>query len=226
MQGDPTFEQLVARALKRHAEIQAGSGPDLLVLTPKSTSEPVPLFLARHGNNSTAEREADHWRGLVDDGWLVALPRSSQIGYRLGAYIWNDQTIAERELRAQHRALATSHRLQGSRSLIGGFSMGGRIAIRIALAQIVPVRGFIAVSVWLPPLEEFEPHMDVARSHGVRGHLIAGGEDTGAVDGASQLRDALQQRGIPCELSVMQGVVHDYPADFSAELSRALTFLL
>jgi hypothetical protein len=77
MQGRPDFEKLVAKDLEMVAAAQEHAGPELTLLkSVEAHFQRLPLLMALHGNNSTAEQFLGNWNHLSDEGWLVAVPQS------------------------------------------------------------------------------------------------------------------------------------------------------
>jgi hypothetical protein len=127
LQGLPEFEQMVATSHTRHMAAQAGAQPDLQVYTPDSTvPSPYPLLIALHGRGYTpADDNAPYWKHACRLGWLVAMPRSSQLSWP-GAYGWDDSDLAGKEIAAHYDTLCARHPVDRQRLVIAGISQGGR----------------------------------------------------------------------------------------------------
>ncbi len=223
LQGDPEFEALAARSEARCAVAQAEARPRLVTLQPQGRPPRggYPLLMALHGNTASAAGSAPFWQPAVSNGWLVALPQSSQMVGN-DAYVWDHHLLAVQEIEDHHRALREQHSLHPRRAVIGGFSMGGRLAVWMALQQTIPVRGFVAVAPWVPEIESWMPLVEGAKGSGLRGTIIVGENDAGCFTGARALGELLDSEGIACDLQVIPGLAHDYPADFAKRLQRAL----
>jgi hypothetical protein len=122
--------------------------------------------------------------------------------------------------------LRRDYDLDEDRSIIAGFSMGGEMALRLALDGSVPVHGFILLAPsgppdqgeWLPPLRHATPHL--------RGYVILGADDGAVSDEPIQaLVDQLNDNGIPCGFEILTGVGHEYPPDLASPARRALDFI-
>ncbi len=223
LQGNPEFERLVARSVERGARAQAEARPELITLPPegKAPRAGYPLLVALHGNTESAATSAPFWQPATARGWLVALPQSSQI-VGSGAYVWDDQALGAREVQAHYEALTAGHAVDPRRFVIAGFSMGARLAAWLALQQTIPARGFVAVGPWVPEIDSWMPIVQGAKGLGLRGTIIVGDRDDDCFTGAEALAGLLDTEGIACDLQVISGLGHDYPADFPARLERAL----
>lgn len=232
LQGLPEFEQLVDVSRERHAVVQAQAVPLLLTLQPEGQCQaglqPCPLLLALHGNNSTAESSVDYWRPAVDHGWLLALPQSSQVGGP-DAYIWNDRDWAAREIKEHYATLCEQYAVDPDRVVVAGFSMGGELAIWLALSGAIEARGFIAVAPGGPFMREpgcWNPLVEASQSRGLRGYIVLGEQDAFCYDGVQALTTQLWSRGIACQLGMHPNLGHGFPPQFQCGLVRALEFML
>ncbi|MEO8287527.1 MAG: alpha/beta fold hydrolase [Chloroflexota bacterium] len=230
LQGLPEFEEVAARA--KALENEANLSPHLFIQEPahgSSGDQPRPVVLALHGNNSQGEQTLHGWRALAEQGWLLAAAQSSQ-ALTSNAYIWDNQEVAQREIREHYATLRDGHNVDPSRVLIAGFSMGGETALRAALQGTIPVKGFVLLGpggptidtpdAWLPLLPE-------AKKRGLRGYIFLGErDDTVPHEEIRKLAALLNEHGIPCELEVVPDIVHDYPADFGPHIARALSFVM
>src|SRR5260370_28011901 len=73
----PEFRSLVAVCQQHLVEAQAVARPELLVFP--SDHQPAPLLIVLHGNRGNAHSTSEEWRGITQQGWLLAVPQSSQI---------------------------------------------------------------------------------------------------------------------------------------------------
>ncbi len=221
LQGDPDFERIVA-ACRAAQERDAPTGePVLITRLPQEHSNALPLLVAFHGNESTASRTLPFWQVAVSRGWALALPQSTQAMYT-DAYVWNDFQAAW-ELLQQRIAF------DARRVVLAGHSMGGLVAIRLALLGALDVRGFVANGPAVPFLDtpqELQALLIPARERGMRACFIVGEKDKDIfADKVHQLAEKLQSAGIACQLEIVPGMTHDYAPAYDAALLRALAFV-
>jgi dienelactone hydrolase len=225
LQGRPLFETLVQRSAAMQAEAQAQTAPDRVVLEPlETTASTLPYLMALHGNNGNAGTVHDYWAHLTEEGWLVTLPQSSQVGGN-NLFVWNDQGKAETELRAHYDFLAAKYKLDPRRALISGFSMGGHAAILTALTQVVPVRGFIGVASYTGEMSAFEKEFEKGAAAGLRGYFLLGENDELCTKSAVALSEGLNKAGIACDVEVFPGIAHEFPVEYRAAIDRAIRFI-
>ena len=135
-----------------------------------------------HGNESNAQAHMAYWRPLADMGWLVALPQSTRAGEKPNAYIWNTLGKAEWNfdaIKKHFTEIQRNYSIDQTKIILGGFSMGGALALELALGWHIPVKGLIAVAPYVPykyvdPESKYE---DFVQSNSQRGYCIIGKQD-------------------------------------------------
>lgn len=227
LQGQPAFERLVEVSLQRWSAAERSAKPGLAVVEPRRGEPPSPVLLALHGNDSSAEAEAPQWDAAASEGWLVALPQSSQVfSSRPGSFGWSDRERALREVREQFASLPQRFRIDAERVVLGGFSAGAQVAIWLAMSGRIAARGVVAVAPYLPVVDNWLPLLQRAQARGLRVYLAAGADDVASIDDCRALASLLSEAGVAVQLSLRPGLGHEYPPDFAAELRRALDFVL
>jgi predicted esterase len=232
LQGNSQFEHLVELNQELRQKDQQKIFP-LLTLRPKDKcqagSEPCPLLLALHANASNAQGSMGFWQPAASAGWLVAAPQSTQAMWP-GAYVWDDRQISQREIKKHFATLQEQYAIDPRKTILAGHSMGGEIAIWLALKGEIPVRGFIAFGPggpFMDDLAKWEPLIFENLSENLRGYLIFGEDD----DSISQenivtLNAMLNEHGIYCEIEEVPAAAHDFIPAYGAVLLRALQFIL
>lgn len=223
LQGDPEFERMASLCKERHATAQAGAKAGLLVRAPDGKG-PHPLLIALHGRGSRPDQDLDHWEPVVVQGWLLALPQSSQLGFP-DRYAWDDSQKAVAEIAGHFETLVKRYDVDADRVILGGFSQGAALAIQMALRNDLPARGFLCVAPGRSAAENLEPLAEVAARRGLRGYLVAGGHDP-RFEGFKGIHDVLLKHGLPCMLEDHPDIGHEFPPDFAKSLENALAFLL
>ncbi|MBN1146873.1 MAG: dienelactone hydrolase family protein [Anaerolineales bacterium] len=232
LQGHPEFERLVElhQALRQQGAQQ--SYP-LYTLRPEGRcqagGDPCPLLLALHGNASNTQGSLGFWRPAASRGWLVAAPQSTQAIWE-GAYVWDDRPTSESEMQKHYASLLENYTVDTGRVILAGHSMGGEIAIWLALKGAIPACGFIAVGPggpFMDALEEWEPLLSQYPAPTLRGYFIVGQNDNAILkDSVLALAQALNESGVPCEVEEVEAAGHDFIPAYEAATLRALEFVL
>jgi predicted esterase len=238
LQGIPDFERLVEQNRLQQLADQEHIFP-VIVLRQKGSCQdldhPCPLLIALHANASTAQASVDFWKPPASEGWLVAVPQSSQAMWK-DAYMWDDMEIAVDEIQRHFAAIEGQYAMDAARVVIAGHSMGGEVAIRLALSGSLDVAGFIAlgpggpfmekVDSWNELVEQARERQLTTGSHPIRGYILYGEEDqTISIESIHSFYEKLIQAGIPCNLESLSGVGHEYHPIYAPALLRALVFI-
>ncbi|HMD89734.1 MAG TPA: hypothetical protein VKF38_11280 [Anaerolineaceae bacterium] len=229
LQDNPEFVNLVNLCKQRHAEAQANARPSLVTVQPEhlpaGIETKIPLFIALHGDYNNANQTIPYWKTLSEMGHLLAIPQSTQVGTAEG-YIWNDFMLSEQEIIHHYKTLRKQYPIDPKRTLIGGFSLGGTLAIWLTLTRAIPAIGFIVIGPYLPKKFSWLPLIESCQDKKVRGYIIIGKQDTDCYQGAVTMANQLKAHDVPCELEIHPKLGHDFPPDFDQILSKAVRFLL
>lgn len=220
LQGLPAFETMVTECQTRQAAAQKDSKPDILIRLPDK-DEPYPLLIALHGRTSRPDLDFHYWEPILQMGWMLAMPQSSQLGSP-NSFVWDDAALASEEIANQHKQLLEQYSIDKTRVILAGMSQGAGMAIQICLRGFIPVRGFLIVAPALKSAENLEEMIRSAR--GKRGYLVVGGRDP-RYEMFTQIHALLNQNGIPCEMENYPEMGHEFPKNFNQSITKALKFL-
>lgn len=222
----PEFQALLATCRQRQVEAQATARPDLHLVQPDQRAERVALFCTLHSNMGNSEGTLEEWRTLAEHGWLLAVPQSSQLAAQ-GMYVWDDRARGISEVCAHFATICETNALDPNRIVLGGFSKGGGLAIWMALHQHVPATGFVALGPFLSPeeLKELKATLATQKPARMRGSILVGAEDEHCLHISRQIVETMCAQNLSCDLTILPGVGHEYPADFSEHLLQGLAFI-
>ena len=225
LQGNPVFEQLMARNADVVAEAQTQVKPYRIELLPKS-DPPHPLLVALHGNTSNAAEHVDYWRLATQYGWAVMLPQSTQVA-GMDTYIWDDLDWANQEISTHIDEMHKVHPLDIEHLVLAGFSKGAQLATGLALSRSIPARGIIAVAGYFSQkhLHDWQRYVASTLAHKASVSLIVGDKDTNCLPGVQTLHDLLTENGYRSQLQVFTGLDHAYPEGWDNVLKATLDFM-
>ena len=224
LNGLPEYEAIVAVCRERHRAAEAQGTPKLVTFLPEQQAQSYPLLVALHGNNDNAKDTVPYWHSAVAQGWILAVPQSSQITMP-DAYVWNDRERATREMQEHYAALMQEYPINADKVIIGGFSMGAGLSIRFSMSGVIPASGFIAVGPYIPDAETLTPFVESSKERGLRDVIIIGDQDKHCYETSLKVAELLNARDIPCKLEVYPNMGHDFPPDFEQKLGEAIAFI-
>jgi dienelactone hydrolase len=160
---------------------------------------------------------------------LVAVPQSTQALWK-GAYVWNDYDLSREEIRHHIASIQRQYAVDPERLVIGGHSMGGEVAIRLALSGEVQATGFVAIGpggLMVDDPEQLTPLIEASAGSGLRGFFIWGDDDRLiSAESIQRLIDRLNENDIPTDLEIVPGAGHDFVPDYEEALLRGLDFII
>lgn len=222
----PEFQAMVAVCRQRLAELQANAHPALLVRQPAEHAINLPLLIAMHGNRNNANNTVEHWNAITTQGWLLAIPQSSQV-VGPDAFVWDERETGISEVREHLVTLNNEHKLDPQRVVLGGFSMGGGQAILMALQQSVKTCGFVTLGPYMreDELEALPALLETHKPAGIRGTILVGEEDSECLAVSRKVVEIMRTYDLPCELEIRPGLGHSYPTDFAEWATKGLAFI-
>ncbi len=228
LQGDTGFERVVAASLALQEKDFPSKEQVVLKYFPEKISDNSPVLIALHGNQNTASGTLPFWQESLSKGYVLAVPQSSQAMFK-GAYIWDNLDISFAEIKACYEALKKELGFDNRQIILAGHSMGGLIAIQMALTGDLGGRGLIANGPALPfgdAQDELEKLLPSIRERSLRAYFIVGEKDVDIEqDEIRAFVEKLKSAGIACELETVPGTTHDYNPAYDAALVRALEFI-
>jgi predicted esterase len=196
----------------------ARARPLCLVISPSTALWDQQTLVLLHGRGDTARRCAEAWRPLVDEGWTLVVPQSTQ-PWDDGNWCWDDPDLARREIHSHLEESRTRRGLDPARMVMAGAAEGAVLAMEIAHEAGLP---------WLCVIPAFPPRYDIAPFAGLPGHargIFLLGESDPGNPGARPVIAALEASGAAVTTRFMPAVGHGLPADFPRHASDALRAL-
>ncbi|MFX0171164.1 MAG: dienelactone hydrolase family protein [Candidatus Hodarchaeota archaeon] len=218
LQDIPEFEKLLKISVERSKHVS--SSEHNITLIPDKTNPPYPLMLALHAGSGFIEEEFESWKTIVDQGYILGMPRSSNVFWsgKDSAY-WPDHESASNQIKAYVEKINIDNTLDLERTILGGLSSGGELAIWLALTNPIPICGFIVVAPggqWMNDPDKWKSIIKDTRNKELKGLIILGEEDKAVPhESIHQLVNMLNDRGISCQFIKYPGLGHWYPPDFT-----------
>jgi predicted esterase len=224
----PEFQEMVGICRQRFADLEGQMRPLLFIEQPAEHAQALPLLIGLHGNKGDGPFTLAKWSDLSRDGWLIAVPQSTQVlSPDLRDRLWDDRERGIREIREHLVTLNNSYAIDPARVVLGGYSMGGGLAVWMALQQMIKTCGFISLGPAMMPgeLEALPALLERQRPVGLRGYFIVGDEDAQCLQVSRELISIMRTYDLACELSIVPHMDHTYPPNFVDLVREGLAFI-
>jgi len=224
----PEFQAMVETCRQRFADLEGQMRPRLFVAQPVKQTTALPLLIGLHGNKGDGPYTLAKWSALTGDGWLVAVPQSTQLlSPGLSDRIWDNRERGIGEIRDHLASLNNSYTIDPDHVVLGGYSMGGGLAVWMALQQVIKTRGFISLGPAMMPgeLEALPALLERQRPVGLRGYFIVGDEDAMCLQASREIISIMQASDLISELKIVPHMDHGYPPDFIELVREGLAFI-
>ena len=188
-----------------------------------------PLLLTLHcggGHLGNIESHRHYWKpdAALKRGFIVVYVQSSHVSCS-GGYSWDEDAEQHRkELGQAYDEVLANYAVDTETVIVSGFSAGGTVSIDVVVNDVLPVKGFIALGPDKP--QEFtREQVEKARQRGCRGVIMEGESSADSPD-LQEIETVFKELGFPYELVINQGIGHWYPADLTAKVEKAISFIL
>jgi len=229
MRDHARFRKILATSddRRRRAQVNTRSRWEVSVPSTYRRGRPVPLFIALHGWGDTIDDLREVWRSeRLGREFLTVFVQSSQLVKMDGGCGWDDVERGREEIERFYRQTLETYAADPARTLVGGFSQGGRMAIDVAFGGVIPVSAFVVVNPGGGIPSSLTPGAaEDARRRGMRGVILTGEHDPD-LDEQREMLAVLDRVGFACRSVVIRELGHWYPEDFPAQLDLALDFVL
>lgn len=180
------------------------------------------LLITLHGDQENIQIIEPYWNSVMEQGFMLALPQSSQIQFSDG-YVWDNIERGRDELKGHYNKIKVNKTF--GNIIIGGFSAGARVALHSMLQGEIEVNGFIFVAPWLPEMEEWEEMIGILHDKSIKGYIICGDQDEDCFEGTQQFVTLLKDKNIEHKYKVVPNLNHDYPHNFDELLKEAIEYI-
>jgi len=212
------------RELLAAAQRQAQMKLEIVTPDGYDPGKKYPLFLALHGGGENLDEFKPNWHSeRLKTEFIVAYVQSTQVASMTGFH-WQDPALTGRDLNEAFRQVGAGYLIDGQRILIGGFSSGGFASLVVALKNLLPAIGFIALC---PPVPEEVTEDDIrqAAQRGIRGTILTTEMDQ-RLPQQRKLADEFSRLGLQYQFAVTPNTGHWYPDGLDRKIDQAITHIL
>ncbi|KXY40707.1 alpha/beta hydrolase [Bacillus mycoides] len=213
------FHRMVQLCKEREELAKKSEQADVKYKYSKQTEN---LLITLHGDQENIQIIEPYWNSVMEQGFMLTLPQSSQIQFSDG-YVWDNIERGREELKGHYNKIKVNKTF--GNIIIGGFSAGARVALHSMLQGEIEVNGFIFVAPWLPEMEEWEEMIGILHDKSIKGYIICGDQDEDCFEGTQQFVTLLKDKNIEHKYKVVPNLNHDYPHNFDELLKEAIEYI-
>ena len=184
-----------------------------------------PLFIALHGDPGNIGEFSEYWKPdeFLKKDFIFVYVQSSQL-YRYNGFSWTmNPLISRNDIKECYNLLLQKYLIDEECVIIGGFSGGAITALDITFANVIPVKGFIAIGPDSP--ESFtKENVKLAAERGVGG-IFMEGEVIIPLKEQEEMIKVFEEVDLPYEFYINKGIGHAVPQDLPAKINKALSFI-
>lgn len=193
-----------------------------------SESNKHPVFFALHGDGMDGNIEGleMYWKPdeLLKQGFIFVYVQSSQV-YCHNGYQWNkDINTARKDIKECYEQIIGKYTIDGNCILVGGFSGGAMASVDFAMAEVLPLKGFISLCPGKIPASFTKENAERALRKGIRGVVLEG--ETDLEPSVQDVVKVFDEIGYPYKYILNKGAGHAFPEDFDEKLEKAVRFIL
>jgi len=204
---------------------QAESKAKYEVVEPAEYSgEVYPLFIILHGGGSSIEIAKMFWKSEMLHQFLRGFIQSSEVDSSVGFTWWKRIPQGREDIKECYSKIIDKYPVDTEKIIIGGFSVGGSMAIDCVLNNIIPVKGFIGGCPGKP--ERFNKEkVEKAAERNIKGVMI-GGENDYYRKYQEEMAEVFKETGFNHHYIVIPGLGHGVPQNYSELIDEAITYIM
>ena len=133
--------------------------------------------------------------------------------------------IAKRDILDCYNQVTAQYAVDPANILMGGYSGGAIMSLESALADVLPVKGFVGLCPELRPESFTRENVERATRRGMKGVFLEG-EIKWPMPEEQAMLAVFESVGLPYQFHINPGIGHVFPLDFREKLDQAITFVM
>jgi predicted esterase len=223
-----TFIEIVAEDGRLRKEATEKSKTSFKIVLPATynSNQTYPLLIILHGGGSSIELAKKYWKSPILNKDYILVFIQSYMFLDMKTYSWGIKDERTRkEIRECFDSIIYKYPIDMGRVIISGMSAGGYTAMDIAIHEILPVGGFVAVCPETEPGDYAYQHILNTSSSGLKGVIISGEQDYFLTQ-QKKVYELLKKAGMPIRFEIINDLGHEYPKNFEVRIDSAIEYIL
>ncbi|MGL1893953.1 MAG: hypothetical protein OCD02_20105 [Spirochaetaceae bacterium] len=197
------------------------------VFTPQGydQNKKYPLFCIQHGDGGNLEQFSYEWKPdfLLKNNFIVAYIQSSN-PVATSFFTWTaDYEKSRNDISICYDILCSKYPIDRSKVILGGFSGGSMASLSVAMNDLFPVQGIMALCPNKVP-DCTEENIQKAAERGLKLVLLEG-ELSGAVPFHAELLELTKKHNLPSVYVINKNASHNVPENWDDVVKDAVEFI-
>lgn len=187
-----------------------------------------PLFIVFHGGNGNMKSMMQWWKSeTLSKNFIVAYMEASTLDNYPNRWGWRNLTEERKNVKHYYAEIINEYNVDVNQVYVGGFSLGGKMSVDLALNPIIPVKGFISLNHGGGTTHFFtDNNVIAAKQRGVRAVLISGEKDFRYKKESEKIKTLLSKHDFSYKFIESKNTGHSIPKAFSVLLDSCLEFIM
>jgi predicted esterase len=191
-------------------------------------TQTYPLFIVFHGGNGNMKSMMKWWKSeRLSEEFIVAYMEASTLDNPPNRWGWRNLTHERQNIKSYYDIIKKDYCIKENQVYVGGFSLGGKVSIDLALNQIIPVKGFISLNHGGGTTRFFtDENVKKIAKKNIKGVLVSGEKDYRYKKETAKIKAMFNSHGLQYLFIENEGIGHYAPDNFRKVLNTYLDFIV
>ena len=201
---------------------------DVVLPSDYTNSQSYPLFIVFHGGNGNKKDMQTWWTSdRLSKEFIVAYFEATTLDNRPNRWGWRNLPKERVNIKQYYTQIINSYSINTNQVYVGGFSLGGKMSIDLALNQIIPVKGLISLNHGGGTTKYFtSENIEKAASTNMKVVLLSGERDYRYQKETLKIKKQFETFKLQHQFIEIKGLGHASPKNFSKMLDTYIDYLI
>ncbi|MDO5980664.1 dienelactone hydrolase family protein [Flavivirga spongiicola] len=187
-----------------------------------------PLFIVFHGGNSSMENTMLWWTSnKLTKEFIVAYFEATTLDNPPNRWGWRNLPKERENIKQYYSEIVKTYSVEDDIVYVGGFSLGGKLSVDLALNQILPVKGVISLNHGGGTTEFFTPeNIKEASKSNIKAILLTGENDYRYRKETLNIKEQFEKYRLQHRFIEIKDLGHAVPKNFNKALDSYLSFIM
>ncbi len=186
-----------------------------------------PLFIVFHGGNGNMKNMKTWWTSsILSKSFIVAYFEASTLDRAPNRWGWRNLAKERNNVKQYYSEIIQTYNVNLNEVYVGGFSLGGKMSVDLALNQAIPIKGFISLNHGGGTTEFFTTKNIIrAKENRLKAVLLSGEKDYRYKKESLKIKNRFEELRLDHKFFEIKNLGHTSPKYFSKLLDNYIDFL-